>query len=387
MPPPSDAIADRPSDREVYLDFLRAASLIVVVLFHWAFTILEFRPDQVKANNPIGTTPGLWALTWVLQVVPLFFFAGGYIHFRSWERARNRGVTWWRFAVTRWRRLVVPALGVVMAWVAVGAIIGLVKDVPWISSAVLLIVSPLWFLGVYAVLVALAPATVWLHRRWGLKVVFALVGVAMLLDMLRFVRGYGWAGWLNLLVIWSFCHQMGMHYGSLVELKRRTRWMLVLGGVFGLLLLTSLAPYPRSMVGVPADGVSNAAPPTLAMGALLLLQVGLALMMRDRVLHRLTHSRRWARINDLAGRFSMPLYLLHTTGFVVALGLVYLGLSYLPPSSSSGTWWIERPAWVALSTLVTLPIVLVGSRLLGGQSGSRDGPEGKGETSDAGMLE
>ncbi|MDP2623073.1 MAG: hypothetical protein Q8Q29_04685 [Actinomycetota bacterium] len=163
--------------------------------------------------------------------------------------------------------------------------------------------------------------------------------------------------------------------------------MLVLGGVFGLLLLTSLAPYPRSMVGVPADGVSNAAPPTLAMGALLLLQVGLALMMRDRVLHRLTHSRRWAMINDLAGRFSMPLYLLHTTGFVMALGVVYLGLSYLPPSSSSGTWWMERPAWVALSTLVTLPIVLVGSRLLGGRSGSRDGPEGKGETSDAGMLE
>jgi len=354
-----------PADREAYLDFLRALSLVVVVLFHWAFTILEFRPDQVKASNPIGSTPGLWALTWVLQVVPLFFFVGGYLHFRSWERARLRGVSWWRFVVRRWRRLVVPALGVVGAWVIVGMIIGLVRDVPWISSAVLLIISPLWFLAVYAVLVLLAPATVWLHRRWGSWVVVALVAVAMGLDLLRFVRGYGWAGWLNLIVIWSFCHQMGMHYGSLVGLKRRARWMLAFGGVIALLVLTSLAPYPRSMVGVPEDGISNAAPPTLAMGALLVIQIGFALILRDHVTRRLADSPRWAAMNELAGRFSMPLYLLHTTGFVVALGVAYLGMSYLPPSSASGVWWMERPVWLALSAAVTVPIVLVGSRWLG----------------------
>lgn len=353
-----------PSEREVYLDFVRAISLVVVVIFHWAFTILEFRPDQVKATSPIGSTPGMWVLTWVLQVVPLFFFVGGYIHFRSWERARQRGVGWWRFVMNRWRRLVIPALGVIGAWVAVGTVIGLVRDVPWISSAVLLIVSPLWFLAVYAVLVLLAPATVWLHRRWGVRVVLVLVAAAMGLDMLRFIRGYGWAGWLNLLIIWSFCHQLGMHYGSFVGLNRRARWLLVLGGVFALLVLTTLAPYPRSMVGLPEDGISNAAPPTLAMGALLLLQVGVALILRDRVTQRLTGSPRWAALNDLAGRFSMPLYLLHTTGFVVALGIAYLGLSHLPPSAATGAWWMERPVWLALTAAVSVPIVLLGSRWL-----------------------
>ena len=362
------------SDREVYLDFVRAMSLIVVVIFHWAFTILEFRPDQVKANNPIGTTPGLWALTWVLQVVPLFFFVGGYIHFRSWEKARARGVTRWRFVATRWRALLVPALSVIAVWVAIGTAIGLIKHVPWISSGVILVISPLWFLGVYLVLDALAPATVWLHRRWGVRVIAVLVAIAMGLDLLRFVRGYGWAGWLNLLVIWSFCHQMGMHYGSLVGLRRRARWMLVLGGFIALLVLTTLAPYPRSMVGVPADGISNAAPPTLAMGALLMLQVGIALILRDRVTKRLTTSPRWAAVNDLVGRFSLPLYLLHTTGFAVALGVVYLGLSYLPPSAPSGTWWMERPIWIALTAVVTAPIVLWGSRWLGARR-SDEAPE------------
>ncbi|HSM01523.1 MAG TPA: acyltransferase [Acidimicrobiia bacterium] len=374
-----------PSDREVYLDFVRAISLIVVVIFHWAFTILEFRPDQVKATNPIGSTPGMWVLTWVLQVVPLFFFVGGYVHFRSWEKAQRRGVGWWRFVSSRWRRLVVPALGVVGAWIAVGVVIGLVRDVPWISSAVLLIVSPLWFLAVYAVLVFLAPATVWLHRRWGSRVVVVLVAVAMGLDMLRFIRGYGWAGWLNLLIIWSFCHQLGMHYGSFVGLKRRTRWLLVLGGMFALLVLTTLAPYPRSMVGVPEDGISNAAPPTLAMGALLLLQVGVALILRDRVTRRLTDSPRWAALNDLVGRFSMPLYLLHTTGFVVALGIVYLGLSHLPPSAATGAWWMERPVWLALTAAVTVPIVLLGSRWLGNRPAvSQPGDLDEGDGAEAG---
>jgi peptidoglycan/LPS O-acetylase OafA/YrhL len=354
----------RPSDREVYLDFLRAMSLVVVVLFHWAFTILEFRPDQVKANNPIGTTPGLWMLTWVLQVVPLFFFVGGYAHFRSWERARLRGVTRWRWVSTRARRLVLPALGVIAVWVTVGLTISLVRDAPWVSSAVLLVLSPLWFLGVFAVLVALAPASVWLHRRWGIKIVLALVVLAMGLDMLRFVRGYGWAGWLNLAVIWSFCHQMGMHYGSMVGLKRRARWMLAGGGALALAFLTTLSHYPRSMVGVPSDGISNAAPPTLAMGALLVLQVGVALMLRERITSRLTCSPRWGALNDVVNRFSMPLYLLHTTGFAVALGLAYVGLSYRPSTAATGSWWLGRPLWVGLAALVTAPIVVVGSRLL-----------------------
>jgi peptidoglycan/LPS O-acetylase OafA/YrhL len=354
----------KPSDREVYLDFLRAMSLVVVVVFHWAFTILEFRPDQVKANNPIGSTPGLWMLTWVLQVVPLFFFVGGYAHFRSWERARHRGVTRWRWIRLRTRNLIVPALGVVTVWAAVGLVIGLMRDVPWISSAVLLVVSPMWFLVVYAVLVALAPATVRLHRRWGIRVVLVLIGLAMGLDLLRFVRGYGWAGWLNLGVIWSFCHQMGMHYGSMVGLRRRARWILAGSGALALGLLTTLSHYPRSMVGVPADGVSNAAPPTLAMGALLVLQVGFALILRERVTERLAQSARWSALNDLVNRFSMPLYLLHTTGFAAALGLAYLGLSYRPSTSATGSWWLGRPAWLALAAIVTTPIVLIGSRVL-----------------------
>ena len=67
------------STREIYIDFLRAISLIVVVIWHWVFTVLSISETRVDANNPIGTTPGLWIATWVLQVLPLFFFVGGSI--------------------------------------------------------------------------------------------------------------------------------------------------------------------------------------------------------------------------------------------------------------------------------------------------------------------
>ena len=79
--PPEGTMA-RPeiTDRDLYVDFLRAFSLVVVVIWHWGFTILgAFRSDG-SPTNPIGFTRGMWAITWVLQVMPVFFFVGGYTH-------------------------------------------------------------------------------------------------------------------------------------------------------------------------------------------------------------------------------------------------------------------------------------------------------------------
>ena len=84
----------QPAQRETYyVDFLRALSLVVVVIWHWGFTILEVTPTTVSPNSPIGTTFGMWAITWVLQVMPVFFFVGGYTHrlaFDDYEKGASR---------------------------------------------------------------------------------------------------------------------------------------------------------------------------------------------------------------------------------------------------------------------------------------------------------
>ena len=87
--------SDPPQERDTYIDFLRAFSLLVVVAWHWVFTIVIWKDDGPHATNPIGFTTGLWAATWLLQVMPLFFYVGGYSHLVAWERARSRGERLW----------------------------------------------------------------------------------------------------------------------------------------------------------------------------------------------------------------------------------------------------------------------------------------------------
>src|SRR5262245_56090930 len=78
-----------PTLRNSYVDWLRALSLIIVVLWHWAFTILRWDPATgPHATSPLGFLHGFWLLTWLFQVMPLFFYIGGYVHLRSWERSR-----------------------------------------------------------------------------------------------------------------------------------------------------------------------------------------------------------------------------------------------------------------------------------------------------------
>lgn len=48
--------------RDAYVDFLRASSLIVVVIWHWAFTILTWESSGPEAGphatSPLGFTHG-----------------------------------------------------------------------------------------------------------------------------------------------------------------------------------------------------------------------------------------------------------------------------------------------------------------------------------------
>src|SRR5947209_4074268 len=71
---------DTLEERDQYVDFLRGFSLVVVVIWHWAFTIIRWRADGPHATSPLGFTSQLWIFTWLLQVLPLFFYIGGYVH-------------------------------------------------------------------------------------------------------------------------------------------------------------------------------------------------------------------------------------------------------------------------------------------------------------------
>jgi len=350
--------------RDPYVDFLRALSLIVVVLWHWAFTILEWRDDGPHATSPLGFTRGLWLATWLFQVLPLFFFIGGYVHLKSWERAQTRGIKMHAFVLRRIRQLLIPATIVCFVWIALGSLIGTYFNLQGVGRAVKLVVSPLWFLAVYLCLVALLPLSLWLHRKVGMLAVIWLAGGAMLVDVIRFGKNIEAAGWLNMVLIWSLAHQAGFFYQKIVDAPRRNDWAVLWTGLFGLVGLVGSGLYPGTMVGVPGERFSNIGPPTFVIVALLLFQIGTAELLRPGMQIRLQRPR-WKRFNELVNEFSLPLYLVHSTGMALFLFLAWIsfGIDMKKQAEVDLGWWLTRPLAIIGPLICTIPVLWLFRRL------------------------
>jgi peptidoglycan/LPS O-acetylase OafA/YrhL len=347
--------------RNRYIDFLRAFSLLVVVAWHWVFTIVRWQPDGPHATSPIGFTSGLWMATWLLQVLPLFFYVGGYSHLKAWEKAQERGDRIWTFVGHRIRRLAVPALALLAVWVAAGIVLSTVFDIGWIQRAVTLVISPLWFLAVYLMLVALLPLALWLHRRFDTIVLVWLAALAGGVDILRFRYHHETLALINMIFVWGLCHQLGFFYDRIVAAVRRTDYTMMWAGLAGLAGFVFSGLYPGSMVGVPGQA-SNIAPPTLCIVALVLFQAGVAEVIRPWMEVRLVRPR-WERFNNTINRFSMPLFLFHTTGMALERAARYALAGHINEARVPTLgWWLYRPLAFVGPLLFTLPVIYLFGR-------------------------
>jgi peptidoglycan/LPS O-acetylase OafA/YrhL len=363
QPGPERAPASRAPDfgvpdlqRDRYVDFLRAFSILVVVVWHWAFTILVWLPDGPRATSPLGFTSGLWVLTWLFQVLPLFFFVGGYVHLRAWYRARSRGEHLAHFVWRNLRKLSLPALVLAAVWAALGVSLSAAFGLEWIGRAVLLVISPLWFIGVYLVLIALIPVWFALQRRFGAVAFVWMVGLVVIVDILRFRAGLEPVAYVNMVLVWGLAFQAGFYYESLVAAPKRVDSALMWAGLFGLVGLVFSGLYPGSMVGVPGE-TSNMAPPTLCIVALLAFQVGVAELARPRA-ERWLDRPRPRRVVEVVNRFAMPVFLFHTTGMAIGRGIVYAWNGELAEAAVPDLrWWLERPLYIAVSLACTLPVI------------------------------
>lgn len=345
--------------RDLLIDTVRAISLLVVVLWHWVFNVVIWEADGPHTNNPIGVTRGLWLATWLLQVMPLFFFAGGYVHGKGWEKAGRGqggqgGQGGWHWIGRRLRSLLLPALSLIIVGIGVWQIARVVApEADWVVRGVVLMLSPLWFLIVYMMLVATMPLWRLLHDRLGEVALVLLAGIAVVVDVLRFRYRIVGIEWVNFFVVWSLSHQMGFHYERLVAATRRFAWSLTLGGGFALFGLTNMGLYPRSMVGVAGEELSNMAPPTLAIAALSIFQIGVLLLLRDKILEW-AQGRTGKRVVDIASKNAMPIFLWHAPGFAIAYA--FWRVADLPGLSENIdlSWWAARPLWLLLPIVPTM---------------------------------
>ena len=346
----------RLTGRDPLIDFLRAASLLVVVAWHWLFTVVIWH-NGPHTSNPIGTTPGMWALTWVLQVMPLFFFVGGFAHLVTWESVERDGGGYREFLRRRLSRLLRPTAVCLTLMLAARVLLSVVApDVAWATSALMLVLSPLWFLGIYVGLVAVTPLAVRLHRATGDAGLVLLAAAAVTVDVLRFNAHIPGIALANLAIVWGFCHQLGFHWRTLTTASRRTAWGLVLAGFAGLVVLTNLGVYPRSMVGVPGEAISNMGPPTVCILALMVLQVGIVLLVRQRMTAWLQRPGP-KRFTTWAKTQSMTVYLWHFPAFAAAYALL-VALGHHAPQHTSLAWWAERPLWALIPAAIVAPVVI-----------------------------
>ncbi|TQS41568.1 acyltransferase family protein [Cryptosporangium phraense] len=351
--------AATPATRDRYIDLLRVFSIGVVVLGHWLMLTLSVSSGRLQVGNVLADLPAAQLLTWVFQVMPLFFLVGGAAHAAALRSGRR---TYAEFVAGRLRRLLAPTAVFLGVWVAIAAV---TEVAGWQSGSELLqiatrtIVQPLWFLGVYLGVVGLAPLMYAAHRRWGVWVPVGLVAAAGVVDAVRLLGDVPAVGAVNVALVWLAAHQMGFVYSD-GRLTRRVGCWLAGGGLAAVVLLTVVSGwYPLSMVGLPGAPVSNMNPPTLALVAHGAWLFGVVALVRGPVSRWLERPRVWTAVVGANG-VVMTVFLWHLTALFVVAGVAVAGLP-LPAPGGAG-WWASRPLWVGALVVVLVPLVLAARR-------------------------
>jgi peptidoglycan/LPS O-acetylase OafA/YrhL len=339
--------AATPAGRDRTVDALRALAIAGVILGHWLVTALVVTRSRAGAGlhdtSPLAAHPALAPVSWIFQTLAVFFLVGGYSAARSYK---GQYLTWLRARLARLGR---PVLVLAAVWVplTLAMILAGVRS-STIHTIVWLVLSPLWFLGVFAGLTALTPLAVALVRRFGAAAALAPAAVVAGVDAARFgLGGPAWLGWVNVGAGWLVPYLLGIAWARGAFRGWKVPAAMLAGGAGATAALIVWAGYPASMVGVNGARISNLNPPTLAAVTFGVAQVGLALLLRPVLARIMRRPLAWAPV-ALANLSAMTLFLWHQSAFL-AVTMTGSLIGRLPGllTPPAGTWWIaERLAWL-----------------------------------------
>lgn len=324
-------------NRDRFIDTLRVVAVLIVVLGHWTATSVRWDDTGIIGDNALAAIPESHPATWLFQVMPLLFFIGGFANARSVARHS----TYLDFLRTRLHRLLNPTLVFIAVWLLVGSAAELLPlpDPNLVDRGADIAALPFWFVGLYLVVVAIAPAMLRLHRRWGWRVPLVLAVGVVAVDVLTYPLGLTGVGVANYAFVWLLPHQLGFFYNDRSRISPSRLWGTAAGGLTTLILLTSVGEYPVSMIFVPGADRGNTEPPSLAIVAVSAVLISVALIARPWMERR---RDRW-----ITGLNQVPLsmYLWHVSAIPIAVAVLYpLGFPQHPIGSSG--WWLWRPVWL-----------------------------------------
>lgn len=323
-----------PPRRDRAVDVARLAALVVVMFGHCALLLATIDSGGVRIGNLLGELPAVQPVTWLVQVMPLFFLAGGAAGAYGWRPEKRWGS--WLFA--RAQRLYRPVFWYLAMWSLGLLAVRLTLGADSADRLGRESVALLWFLGVYLVTLAFVPALTRLTSgRAAATVVASLLVVAAAVDGIRFAVGVPGAGVANFVTVWLIPVAVGVAYArGLIGV--RPALAAAAAALAAQVALAVSGAYEVSLVVTGVERVSNVSPPTLLL-ALQCTWMSCAFVAVAGPVRRWAQRPRVWRAVAVGNAGAMTLYLWHIPAIAVAaFSLHAVGLDAYDVHAA-GFWW------------------------------------------------
>jgi hypothetical protein len=153
FPTAAEIEMNTPPDRDRAIDVIRIAALVGVVAGHTIMATSMIDHGVFRWGNLLTTSIVFQALTWVFQIMPLFFFAGVAASVNSYVP----GQSWGGWLLKRCTRLYRPVFYYLGFWGVALAGLKLVLPQHVYEPVAGISIQLLWFLGAYVLVLAAVP--------------------------------------------------------------------------------------------------------------------------------------------------------------------------------------------------------------------------------------
>ena len=338
FPSPAEVEAQTPADRDRAIDVIRIVSLVGVVFGHTVMATSTIRDDIFIWSNLLTASTVFQALTWVFQIMPLFFFAGVAASVQSWKPES----TWGGWLLKRCTRLYRPVFYYLAFWGVALTILKFVLPVHVWDPVAGVSIQLLWFLGAYVLVLAAVPllARITTTAQFA-GAVFGTYAFIAAIDAIRInLDGYATLGYLNT-VVWLIPGVFGVAYRRNL-LSARSALAIGVGMLAVNIALLVFGPYELSLVGIETQHLKNMTPPSLLLAGHAIMMCAFAIAAAPAITRWAQRPRVWW-LAAIGNSGAMTLYLWHMP---LLLGMhvtfAYLGLDRYDPAD---------PGFIALSVV------------------------------------
>lgn len=307
--PPENA----PRERDRAVDVARLTALVVVMFGHCALLLATIDSGGLRIDNLLGEIPAIAPITWIVQVMPLFFLAGGAAGAYGWHSDN----AWGSWLFTRAQRLCRPVFWYLATWTAALLVVRATLGAESAAGMGRECVALLWFLGVYLVVLAFVPALTRLQTgRATALLVVALLAAAAAVDGIRFAVGTPESGVANFLIVWLIPVVIGVAYArGLIGVRGAA--LAAVAALSAQVAFAFAGVYEVSLVVTGTERMSNVSPPTLLL-ALHCTWMSFAFVAAAGPIRRWAQRPRVWRAVAVGNGGAMTLYLWHIPAIAVA---------------------------------------------------------------------